>query len=69
MLSVATLRTEREKREMEEFIEILKTLSEIEKAEVRGYVKGVSAAKFLVADSRKSGEEKQREEWSLGDFS
>lgn len=40
------LQVEREKRETEEFIEILKTLSEIEQAEVRGYIKGISSMKF-----------------------
>lgn len=33
-----TLQAEREKREATEFIEILKTMSETEKAEVRGYM-------------------------------
>lgn len=40
------LQVEREKRETAEFIETLKTLSEIERAEVRGYIKGISSMRF-----------------------
>lgn len=46
MLEKDTLQVEREKRETEEFIETLKTLSETERAEVRGYIKGISSVKL-----------------------
>lgn len=47
MLEITTLQAEREKRETTEFIEILKTLSDIERAEVKGYMKGLATIKIL----------------------
>lgn len=41
-----TMQIEREKRDTAEFIEALKTLTETERAEVRGYIKGISSIKF-----------------------
>lgn len=50
MLEATTLQilqAEKEKREAAEFIEILKTMSDTEKAEVRGYMKCLSTIKLL----------------------
>lgn len=52
MLETMTLQTEREKREATEFIEMLKTMSDTEKAEVRGYMKCLKTIKLLTTNSK-----------------
>ena len=55
MLEVTTLQAEREKRETTEFIEILKNLSDTERAEVKGYMKGLTTIKILTASNLTRG--------------
>ena len=51
MLETMTLQAEREKRETTEFIEMLKTMSDTEKAEVKGYMKCLKRIKLLTTNS------------------
>ena len=48
---INTSQEEREQREATEFIEILKSLSDVEKAEVRGYMKCLHNIRILTVDS------------------
>lgn len=55
MSEAITLQVEKEKAETVSFIEILKNLSELEKAEVRGYMNCLVSVKFLASSDKLNG--------------